>query len=148
MVYSFKQIRNECHGGTFKDRINKIRTLTKYLNQLLVRQEEKAWEPNSLLFQEIHEATSDNLTILIIFHQNRQEIFLEVYSENLRGKLELLSRRYVKLLDSLEEFCLCRERFCYFIKTENCVQVDEVSLVKGPLIDELNDVLDNFFYVQ
>lgn len=84
------------------------------------------------------------LTFLNILHQDSYEVFSRIDSVDLGCSLERLRGCVVQYLNLHERFGICDKLFCYFLKHEYAIQVDEIPLEYGPLIDELHHKFNDF----
>ena len=66
LVHAFENVSNKRLGFILSHGLNKHVALSKYLDELLIGQEEESRELASFLLEEIHETSSNCVTLTII----------------------------------------------------------------------------------
>lgn len=106
MIDAFKQICDESFSVSVDHGVDERGPLTKYVDELLIRQEEESWELASLPLQQMSEPVTDTLAILVAPHEYAQEVFSVVNSVHLGSRFEAACGKVVQLLDLHEELSL------------------------------------------
>ena len=102
-VYTLKEVGNESLRVALDHWFNQLCTFSKNIDEFLIWQEEQSWELASPSFQEIQESIPDDVTILIVLHENGQEVLLRIDSIYLRRLPKWLGGLVVQSLDLQEE---------------------------------------------